>query len=263
MKKSKIGIFVLLIGSVVFGLTSCKTTNVEKKTYEYGDFKFKVLKGTNEFTIVGLTDEGKTKETLVLPTIVEGKKVTTIGYNEDFLLDDSVSGLWTVDFSGATYKNFYVHSLLKKCDYKVGSKIHNAITQGNFYYPSFLEREVKGILCIEPDNGFTTEKAKKDLLEETPTALLPKYYQSVNVIYYMNDDTDNAFFVDDCDGTTVNVIPPDPYRIGYEFAGWYKEKECINSFDFENDIIPNKEYDEENNYILKENNIYAKWEVIK
>jgi len=37
----------------------------------------------------------------------------------------------------------------------------------------------------------------------------------------------------------------------------------MNSFDFENEFIPNKEYDEENNYILKENNIYAKWEVLK
>lgn len=262
MKKSKIGIFVLLIGSVVFGLTSCKTTNVEKKTYEYGDFKFKILKNSDDFTIVGLTEEGKTKETLVLPTIVEGRKVTTIGYLEDYPFDDG-TGLWTVDFSGATYKNFYVHSLLKKCESKVGSEIFYVTSHGNFYYPSFLKREAKGILCSEPDTGFTTEKAKKDLLESRPNALLPKYYQSVNVIYYMNDDTDNAFFVDDCDGTTVNVIPPDPYRIGYEFAGWYKEKECINSFDFENDIIPNKEYDEENNYILKENNIYAKWEVIK
>ena len=252
----------MLICCVVFGLTSCKTTNVEKKTYEYGDFKFKILKNSDDFTIVGLTEEGKTKETLVLPTIVEGRKVTTIGYLEDYPFDDG-TGLWTVDFSGATFKNFYVHSLLKKCDHKVGSKIRNATNQGNFYYPSFLESDATGILCLEFDNGFTTEKAKKDLLEETPTALLPKYYQSVNVIYYMNDDTDNAFFVDDCDGTTVNVIPPDPYRTGYEFAGWYKEKECINSFDFENDIIPNKEYDEENNYILKENNIYAKWEVIK
>ena len=103
-------------------LTSCKTTNVENKTYEYGDFKFKVLNGTDEFSIVGLTEEGKTKETLVLPTIVEGKKVTTIGYKKDYWFDDG-TGIWSVDFSGATFKNFYVHSLLKKCDYKVGAAI--------------------------------------------------------------------------------------------------------------------------------------------
>ena len=104
------------------------------------------------------------------------------------------------------------------------------------------------------------EEKEFKTIEMMAGIIWPTYYKSVNVIYFMNDDTDEAFFVDDCDGTKVNVIPPNPYRDGYEFKGWYKEKECINSFDFENETIPNKEYDEVNNYILKENNIYAKWE---
>jgi len=37
----------------------------------------------------------------------------------------------------------------------------------------------------------------------------------------------------------------------------------LEIFLYENDVILNKEYDEEENYILKENNIYAKWEVLK
>ena len=68
-------------------------------------------------------------------------------------------------------------------------------------------------------------------------------------------------FVDDCDGTIVNVVPPNPIREGYKFKGWYKEKECINKWDFEKDIIPSKEYDKEGNYIFKETAIYAGWEI--
>ena len=86
-----------------------------------------------------------------------------------------------------------------------------------------------------------------------------------NVVYYSIDwytsSIENVpYFVDDCDGTLVNVIPPTPYRKGYTFTGWYKEEQCINKWDFEKDIIPAKEYDEEGNYINKETKIYAGWE---
>ena len=54
-------------------------------------------------------------------------------------------------------------------------------------------------------------------------------------------------------------LPPNPYRKGYEFLGWYKEPECINICDFENDIVPSKEYDKNGDYILKEIKLYAKW----
>ena len=50
-----------------------------------------------------------------------------------------------------------------------------------------------------------------------------------------------------------------PTRIGYTFMGWYKEPECINKWDFDNDIVPSKEYDENGQYILKEIKLYAKW----
>ena len=87
------------------------------------------------------------------------------------------------------------------------------------------------------------------------------YIKVANVVYYLNDDTEDTFFVDDCDGTIVNVVPPNPIREGYKFKGWYKEKECINKWDFEKDIIPSKEYDKDGNYIFKETAIYAGWEI--
>ena len=80
-----------------------------------------------------------------------------------------------------------------------------------------------------------------------------------NVLYDLNYGEDNIFLVDDCDGTIVNVLPPDPILEGYEFVGWYKEPECLNKWDFQNDVIPKKEYTENGEYILKETKIYAKW----
>ena len=250
-------LFSLLALISVFSLASCASTNVKSDLYEEGDFIFAFTSKSESYYIIGLTEEGLTKETLVLPTMANGIKVEGLGYIVNQVIGAPPD--WRINISGANFKNFYFHSLIKDCYTKVGEKIHQEVKNGNFFYPSFLTPQTNGILCDEYDQGYTTEKAKKKSLEKDPNAFLPTIYKSANVIYYMNVDTDDTFFVDDCDDSKVNVIPPDPYRDGYTFMGWYKEKECINKFDFENEIIPKKEYDEEGNYILKETNIYAKW----
>ena len=61
------------------------------------------------------------------------------------------------------------------------------------------------------------------------------------------------------DNENIVFIPQDPVRIGYIFGGWYKEEECINKWDFGDDIIPAKEYDDKNKYIINETILYAKW----
>ena len=37
-------------------------------------------------------------------------------------------------------------------------------------------------------------------------------------------------------------ISPEPQREGYTFEGWYKEKECINEWDFEVDMTKEEIY---------------------
>jgi len=259
MKKIKLCLLLFLMCFVILGLTSCKETNI-RTVYEEGDFRFALVKGSSDYTIIGLTEEGKTKETLVLPTMVNGKKVTTLGYLEG----NSINGTRpTIDFEGASFIKFYYHSLLRECYFSVGEKIRDSVVYADFYYPCFLKTG-GGVHCDpEKDTGHIPEKSILEGRKNNEYIFYTESYKSVNVIYYMNDDTEEVFFVDDCDGTKVNVIPPNPYRDGYEFKGWYKEKECITLFDFENDVIPSKEYNEEGKYILKENNIYAKWEVLK
>ena len=246
--------------AILFLLSSC--TSNGGATHTYGDWKYKINTKTKEVMLIGFSKEGKKKETIVLPTMIKGKKVTTIGYLKDFALDDSKNGVWTADFRGATYKNIYFHSLLYT---------KNNISQGYgiFYDVDFENLKVFYGKIIDGPVNFMIRS--EELVNNCYAALVEKNiyegkiysnYNSANVVYYLNDDTDLTFFCDDCDGTKVNVIPPDPYRDGYKFIGWYKEKEGINEFDFENYIIPSKEYDGENVYILNETSIYAKWEKI-
>lgn len=66
------------------------------------------------------------------------------------------------------------------------------------------------------------------------------------------------YFVDSVEGKTVNVIPPIPSKAGYVFGGWYKDKSFNQSWNYDEDIIQNKEFDEQSN-IINITKIYAKW----
>ena len=48
------------------------------------------------------------------------------------------------------------------------------------------------------------------------------------------------------DGCHLN-LPQDPVRDGYDFAGWFKEEECLNEWNFDEDIVE------------EDITLYAKW----
>ena len=90
------------------------------------------------------------------------------------------------------------------------------------------------------------------------------YGRPANVSYYYNDGrTENygCYWIDNVPyGSVLDVLPPeDPVSEGKTFAGWYKEPECINAWDFETDRTPVEKLDEDGNVIYQETALYAKW----
>ena len=78
---------------------------------------------------------------------------------------------------------------------------------------------------------------------------------------YNENPNDGYYWVDSYNESVITFIPPEPQRDGFAFAGWYKEAECINKWDFSIDITgkeivlsPNKTYDTYEGIYL-----YAKW----
>ena len=68
--------------------------------------------------------------------------------------------------------------------------------------------------------------------------------------------------MDSYDESIITYIPPTPEREGYKFAGWYKDEECTEEWDFENDTTGKEViiggytvYDKEYEGIY----LYAKW----
>ena len=189
--------------------------------------------------MIGVTEEGLQKETLVFPTYIDGYKVDTIGAKIGYCV--------TVEIVLTNARNIYFHSLYSQ---PKNIKIDvNDETILNIYSPG----------CGSPlkaashrENSFVYRDSFPTFEWEGSTKIIS------NVNYYI--DEDEVFFVDDCSGTTVNVIPPDPYKEGYTFEGWYKDTLYSEKWDFDKDIIPSKKYDIEGNYLYQETKIYAKWE---
>ena len=141
-----------------------------------------------------------------------------------------LSNIATV-FWGGKEKSIFIHHVKRTKNFRVYVSYNHMIEHGNYY------------------NSF-----------DSNSGLDYSHVTIANVVYYLNDDTEDSYFVDDCDNEKIVNIPTDPVRDGYKFKGWYKEKECINKWDFENDIVPEKQYDENNEYIFIETSLYAKWE---
>ena len=60
-------------------------------------------------------------------------------------------------------------------------------------------------------------------------------------------------------GEKIENTPYEPMREGYTFGGWYKEAECINVWNFEQDTLPETLYNENNEEVYQETKLYAKW----
>ena len=89
-------------------------------------------------------------------------------------------------------------------------------------------------------------------------------YVLANVTYMYNYgyyDNDNYYWVDSYDNTTIDYLPPEPVNEGFTFAGWYKEVECINKWNFETDVTGSKLVIESKNQYGEYPGIYlfAKW----
>ncbi len=250
MKKRKIGL--LSLGGLLIFLASC--TSNGGFTKESGDFKYKINTSTGEVMLIGFTDEGAKKETIVVPTMIDNRKVTLLAYMTDFLFDDG-TGTWKANFDGS-YTSIYFHSFIKYRSINSGCDLIHSGTSGNkkFFgsYTNYMSQNYDPNLCYTP----------RSVIYDNLDSYFIQDYNSSNVVYYLNDGTNKTFFCDDADNAKVNVIPPDPYRDNYNFTGWYLEPECKTEFDFENYIIPKKEYDSDGDAIYNETKIYAGWEKI-
>ena len=231
-------------------------------TYEYGDY-FYCISG-EEAVILGLTEEGMAKQYLIIPKEIDGRK-TSVGDTDiiDRRAIERKIGNRVSNFRNENLKKIFLstETPVNRWGWMQNSVFDNLRrdSQTVFYIGEITERYsgTEGLTSLCQSNvydfgfyGLESGKVyKKNML--TPA----------NVAYKYNfDGAENGgyYFIDDYDGTVIEFVPPDPTRQGYVFGGWYKEKECLNVWDFETDVVPPKNA-ENNVWTFAETVLYAKW----
>ena len=249
MKKIKRLFLTSVLLYLLIFIVSCDAKPYFNRSSGY--FKYKIDVDTKEVVLVGLTEKGEEQETLVIPSIIDGKKVSRIGY----LRRGNGAPYWASDFKSDKLKTIYFPSgFSKSYVYRFYKNIPNIerIYWGDVIFDTRLVYAAD-LKYISKNNYYEQIKQYEDYFDCTKVII-------ANVTYYINDGTDNPYFVDEVSDSVVNVIPPTPYREGYKLTNWYKEKECINLWDFEKDKAPKIKYDSDENEIYEEIKIYAGWE---
>lgn len=232
-------------------LTACNLDDPFRSVVS-GDFvysKVGVSDPEHNVAIIGLSDEGKTKETIVFPTTIDGYRLSEIGTQffkrpSGSIVFTNAKNIYFPAINFRTYNEFQYYDNATLNIY-VGSRHADSDIYSN------SKTNINSKVFV--NNEYYEDKVRLGHLDRYN-------YVPANVAYYLSDNPNDSFFIDDVDGTIVNVIPPNPYKEGYEFVGWYKDLDGIELWDFEKDLVPEKIYDIDGNYIFVETKIYAIWQ---
>ena len=235
-----------LMLTVMILMTTVGCLGGTAREFEVGDFKFYQGEEGADLYIMSLTEEGLQKRVLIVPEKVDNAAVTHI-------MNPRLwgGGVWRSEKLEKLYLpwNLYVDTgTLNTCDNLYAVFLLSNREEG--FYPSYVIS--KGQVFYT--NYYLYNEIYTDSTQGKPA----------NVTYYYNDGrTENygCFWIDNVPyGSVLDVLPPeDPISEGKTFAGWYKEPECINAWDFETDITPAEKLDEDGNVIYQETALYAKW----
>lgn len=275
---------LLLILTLVLSLalSSCYDPKDVYNYYEEGDFVFAYKdfgNGVERLYLYGLSKEGKQKKCVTLPEEYKGKKINGFGVE----LATFYGGIYyRNDFESSILERVYVNfELVDVYDHNFSTgEVSNQYSFAFWYdFSTSTMRNFSSLQkdCVYGNNLLENEEIRNKLVSEF-------YWERVtyigNVSYQYNyEEAPNGgyYWVDNYDNALIEYIPPEPTRDGYIFDGWYKEKECINQWYFNNDNTsasytyyeaPNEDSTEEyknfyNEYISThtyvETKLYAKW----
>ena len=181
------------------------------------------------------------------PGQIEGYTVLQIGFSSGFGFGGN-GYLHTSSENGIIIERCYFpHTIKEVCN----GYMH--LTSGNlkiFYCGEVVDL---GILATDRDSIIYVPAERYEAFDN----VLSEYYHGsllkANVSYHLNDNENSYYYIDYYEnGEKISYIPPIPQRDGYTFGGWFKEADCTNQWNFEEDTIL---FTEEQTVIK----LYAKW----
>ena len=222
-------IFLLLMtGILMLFMSSCTSKKGDRfHSQESGDWIYTTYHCGNNCHILGLTEAGKEKTILVVPTEIEGHPVSAFGKHIGYSYSPEIV------FENCQ-KLYFNNSRYLSRRTKITSTSENIqIYAPDFRFWHIVELTTNVHICTP-----------KSIVEQDSIE-----YEDVNIEYYTGD---KLFFVDKVESGKIEVIPPSPLDLEEEreFIGWYLGDSL---WDFNNSV--EDFFNSENKLILN-----AKWD---
>lgn len=222
-------IFLLLMtGILMLFMSSCTSKKGDRfHSQESGDWIYTTYHCGGNCHILGLTEAGKEKTVLVVPTEIEGHPVSAFGKHIGYSYSPEIV------FENCQKLYFNNYRILTK--------------------RAILSSTSEAIQIYAPEAEYLYFVDLTSNVHLYTTASISKYTDStcevVNIEYYTGD---KLFFVDKVESGKIEVIPPLPLDLEEEkeFIGWYLGDTL---WDFNNSV--EDFFNSENKLILN-----AKWE---
>lgn len=218
---------VLILGSALL-FTGCF---IVKEEYSSGDFTYKKFGSKKSWyaEITGLSEQGKTKEVVIIPEIIGGLPVEAIR-DRYFLAVNAGEEKWASKQLTKIY-------LVKDMDVRAGCWqecpnlkqiiVVNA-TKGNCFHVS--KGAFNNVNLYFFKNFYEAEiSSSKNKLSYLHPASVTYYYN------YSGAPNGGCYWLDQVDvGDRITFIPSNPTHQdnSYKFGGWHTDKECTNRWDF-------------------------------
>ncbi len=223
-------------------------------------FTLRYYEKDNYYEITGTTEQGNNQRFLVISEYIDGIKVHALGYNAPFRL-------YEPDIKSDVIEKVYFEDEIEEIN---SYSFRDCPNVEKVMYPAADSTAASiggyGITVYCPRKMYEAEYGTKYISYGKCLRANVSYYYN-----YEGAEHDGYYWIDDCDyGSMIEYIPPAPKREGYTFAGWYKESECTNAWDFDTDTLPeekkgveevykNGDYVLEEIVVYQETILYAKW----
>ena len=261
MKKTFVSItFILTL--VILTLSGCiAPKDITKDFISEGDFVYYYRSEDEGYAVVDVTEQGSQKESLAIPPYFNDTIVNRMGYIKHTAWGGAKSYL-------IKERNISANTIFIPYTIKPHGPFPKLEGDKKLFFPCNNLRSVEDALRVGRwCNIYITilgyEAVDQLKLEETAYNSYREHLYIANTAYLFNYEeapNEGYFFINDFErGGQIENTPYEPFREGYTFGGWYKEPECQNAWNFDQDTLPEAEYDEDNNLIFVETRLYAKW----
>lgn len=250
---------ILLIMLLLFSLSMISGCFLygEKEEITDKDLVYLHIKTNSDeyYCVIGLSDEGKQKSKIIIPSEVNELPVKKIGFLRSktrvgTITSAKLETIYIEKYIEFAHTDFFIDcpKLEKIICLEFEDKAEEFYDYRGQYVKTNLNKENEQIrrlpVYIYPSSDFV-EDSQDNL------------YVYVNIIYY--NDINTVYYIDYSDNDKIEKLPEEPVRDGYKFVGWFKEPECVNEWNLKEDYLNEVIYDEFKAEFYV-NKLYAKWE---